>query len=80
MHADRNHLHHRLLDLGFSHMQISALLSTTTAGFILLAVRICSYPAELVLGTVLLLACALSFWVERAHTLKTTEMIRSHAS
>jgi UDP-GlcNAc:undecaprenyl-phosphate GlcNAc-1-phosphate transferase len=67
MHADRNHIHHRLLDLGFSHMQIAATLSFTTACFIALSVSICHWKAEGVLAVVLALALALSLWVEVLH-------------
>jgi UDP-GlcNAc:undecaprenyl-phosphate GlcNAc-1-phosphate transferase len=67
MHADRNHIHHRLLDLGFSHMQIAGILSGVTAGFIALAVSICHWKAEGVLAVILALALGLSAWVERLH-------------
>jgi UDP-GlcNAc:undecaprenyl-phosphate GlcNAc-1-phosphate transferase len=67
MHADRNHIHHRFLDLGFSHMQVAGILSITTLVFILFSVSICRLRAELVLAIVLLLASALSYWVELKH-------------
>jgi len=66
-HADRNHLHHRLLDLGFSHMKIAALLSIITASFIIFAVSICKLRAEIVLGVILLAALSLNIWVEVLH-------------
>lgn len=65
MHADRNHIHHRLLDLGFNHMQIALILSVTTALFIALSVTICHWKAEAVLATVLMLALGLCVWVEK---------------
>jgi UDP-GlcNAc:undecaprenyl-phosphate GlcNAc-1-phosphate transferase len=64
MHADRNHLHHRLLDLGYSHMQVAGVLSLTTAFFIGFAVMICRLRAEFVLGSILLIAIILSLWIE----------------
>jgi UDP-GlcNAc:undecaprenyl-phosphate GlcNAc-1-phosphate transferase len=64
MHADRNHIHHRLIDLGFSHMQIAALLSGITALFTTIAVSICQWRAEGVLAVILALAVALTLWVE----------------
>ena len=67
MHADRNHLHHRLLDLGMSHMQVALTLSAVTAGFILFSISICHLQGEYVLGLVLLLALTLSFIVEVLH-------------
>lgn len=35
--ADRRHLHHRLLDLGLTHIQASLVLVTTNIGFVVLA-------------------------------------------
>jgi UDP-N-acetylmuramyl pentapeptide phosphotransferase/UDP-N-acetylglucosamine-1-phosphate transferase len=66
MHADRNHLHHRLLDLGFSDMQVTGILCLVTLFFIALSISICRIRAEIVLATVLLCAIALSAWVESA--------------
>lgn len=37
-HADRKHLHHRLLDLGFDHLQSTIIILTANLGFIILAV------------------------------------------
>jgi UDP-GlcNAc:undecaprenyl-phosphate GlcNAc-1-phosphate transferase len=67
MHPDRNHLHHRLLDLGFTHMQVAGTLSFMTAFFIAFAIGICRWRAELVLTIVLGLATVLCFWVEYAY-------------
>jgi UDP-N-acetylmuramyl pentapeptide phosphotransferase/UDP-N-acetylglucosamine-1-phosphate transferase len=39
-HADRKHLHHRLLDLGFNHIQSTIILLTANLVFIILAVSL----------------------------------------
>lgn len=67
MHADRNHIHHRLLDLGFTHHQVASILSLSTLTFIVIAILICKLRGEVVLGVILGLATLLSLWVERLH-------------
>jgi UDP-GlcNAc:undecaprenyl-phosphate GlcNAc-1-phosphate transferase len=70
MQADRNHIHHRLLDLGFSHMQIAGILSGVTAGFIAMSISICHWRAEWVLGVVLVFSLGLSIFVETAYRVR----------
>ncbi len=65
--ADRNHLHHRLLDLGFSPMKVSLILSVTTLFFIALGVSLCRIKGEALLALVLGLALIGSIWIEKKH-------------
>jgi hypothetical protein len=60
MHADRNHIHHLLLDSGLSHMQATALLVVVNIAFILLAVRFQSLGSLNLLILILVLASVLS--------------------
>ncbi len=54
--ADRNHIHHRLIDLGLSHMQASGLLIIINIFFVFLAILIRSFrPEFFVLATFTLL-------------------------
>jgi len=64
--ADRNHLHHRLLDLGLSHLQVTTLMVLTNVAMILFAMSIQQQvqPAELVVIMVLaILFCNMMLWV-----------------
>jgi UDP-GlcNAc:undecaprenyl-phosphate GlcNAc-1-phosphate transferase len=65
--GDRNHLHHRLLDLGFKPMQVSGLLSLITAFYIASAVFFCRLQAELLLLILMSATALLIFWVEAKH-------------
>jgi UDP-N-acetylmuramyl pentapeptide phosphotransferase/UDP-N-acetylglucosamine-1-phosphate transferase len=56
-HPDRNHIHHLLLDSGFSHMRSTAILVGVNLLFILLVVALNHY------GTLIVLACELSLAV-----------------
>lgn len=55
--ADRNHIHHRLLDLGFSHVQSTFILITVNILFIVLAYFLQHF------GNFLLMICELIFAV-----------------
>ena len=54
--AFRNHIHHRLLDLGFSHMQTSVLLLCVNIFFLLFAYFAQGLKGELFLLLVLVIA------------------------
>lgn len=54
--ADNNHLHHRLLQLGFSHRQVSLILSAHTVFIILLAILINRWEIHYFLLSILLLS------------------------
>ena len=66
--ATRNHIHHRLLDRGFSH-QASVVLIYSTQAFFVLSVLILMYEADWIILGLYLGVCALIFialtWAER---------------
>lgn len=63
--ADRNHIHHRLLALGFKPMQVSATLCAVTAFFTALAIILRSLKGEYLLAIILTIALILNFWIEK---------------
>lgn len=68
--ATRNHIHHRLLDLGFDHYQAVLAIYSVQAALTFLAVLVC-YESDLLilglyLGTVAAVFIGLS-WAERHH-------------
>lgn len=64
-HGDRNHVHHRLLQLGFSHLQTTAILILLNAVIILLAFLLSGYGNTVMICTIFLtiigLNCLLSW-------------------
>jgi UDP-GlcNAc:undecaprenyl-phosphate GlcNAc-1-phosphate transferase len=60
-HADRNHLHHRLLARGLSHADAVKWLAGINVSFILLAILLKSQPDYVVLPVVILLCLLMSF-------------------
>lgn len=54
--ADRNHLHHQFLNLGFSHRKTTILLSFINISFMVLAFSLKSQPDKYILPTVII-AC-----------------------
>ncbi len=56
---DRNHVHHFLLELGFSHTRITLLCVGTNIGFILLAFFLRSLGTTIVINILLTISCAL---------------------
>ena len=56
---DRIHVHHYLLDLGFSHKKITYSLSAATVSFITLAFILRNYNCTLIVGVLLALATGL---------------------
>lgn len=59
--ADRNHMHHLLLDLGLSHREVSITLYLTNIGFILLALALRNISSLLLLFVICSMAVTLSF-------------------
>jgi UDP-GlcNAc:undecaprenyl-phosphate GlcNAc-1-phosphate transferase len=59
--ADRNHMHHLLLDLGLSHREVSITLYLTNIGFILLALALRNISSLLLLIVICGMAITLSF-------------------
>jgi UDP-N-acetylmuramyl pentapeptide phosphotransferase/UDP-N-acetylglucosamine-1-phosphate transferase len=59
-HADRKHLHHRLLDLGFNHIQSTIILLTANAGFILLALSLKGIDTTTAISIIIPLAIFIS--------------------
>jgi UDP-GlcNAc:undecaprenyl-phosphate GlcNAc-1-phosphate transferase len=68
--ADRNHLHHRLLALGMSPLQVSLTLSLATAFFTIYGVLLCKMRGEILLLSMFGIAIALSFWIEKKYQAK----------
>lgn len=66
--ADRNHIHHRILKLGFTHIQTTIVLTFTNLLFIYLAIRL-SYWGNFILIFLFLGICVLINWA-------TTTIIR----
>lgn len=60
LHPDRNHIHHLLIDCGFSHMQATGILVIANLAFIVLAVRFQGLGSLNLLLLILALATGLS--------------------
>jgi len=58
--ADKNHIHHYLLDLGFTHFQVTAILVTANLFFIFLAFFLQNLNLYLLTGIIVLLALGLT--------------------
>ena len=58
--ADRNHIHHILLDIGMSHREVSLTLYLTNVAFIILALTLRNISSLVLLVTILLSAAVLS--------------------
>ena len=56
---DRNHVHHFLLEMGFSHSKITMLCVGSNIGLILLAFFLRSWGTTVVIGILLAIACTL---------------------
>jgi UDP-GlcNAc:undecaprenyl-phosphate/decaprenyl-phosphate GlcNAc-1-phosphate transferase len=63
MTADRNHIHHRLLDLGFSHLQATGLLITINTVIFGTAILLQNLPIEVLLVAVLAMALVFNWLV-----------------
>ena len=67
--ADRNHLHHILIDFGFSHRRVSlgiGVFNTITAIFMFFVVKYLSFfVALIILGFLFLLSAGFLFWINK---------------
>ena len=64
--ADRNHLHHQFLNLGYSHAKSVIVLGLINIGFILLAWLLRSQSDKLILPIIIAICLAINFIVKRA--------------
>lgn len=64
--ADRNHLHHQFLNLGFSHRQTTLVLGAINLGFVGLAIALRNQPDVLILPIVLAICLVINFWLKAA--------------
>lgn len=69
-HADRNHLHHQFLNLGFTHAQSVLIISAINIVMIVLAWVLRKQNDLLILGVVLALCLAINFVLKRAQQQK----------
>ena len=67
LHADRRHIHHLLVDYGYSHMQATGILVSVNVIFILLAFSL-NQALEMhwLLGLIIALASTLTYWLHKA--------------
>jgi len=59
--ADRNHIHHRLLDLSGSHIKATLIICLVNVFIIIVALTLQNIPAELLIAIIILLAALLSY-------------------
>ena len=64
--ADRNHLHHQFLNLGYSHAKSVIVLALINIGFILLAWLLRSQPDKLILPIIVAICLVVNFSIKRA--------------
>jgi len=78
---DRRHIHHLLIDCGWSHMEATAILVSINIGFIVLVFGLDSYVEQhLLLGIVLAIAGTLTYFLHRtAVRRKAFEPERDHS-
>lgn len=62
---DRLHIHHLLIDFGFSHMQATGILVTVTVSFISLVLILQHIGTFKLLGLVIVLAAILSYFLQK---------------
>ncbi len=63
--ADRNHIHHFLLDLGFSHRKITLSVGFAAIGFILVAFTLHNLSTTLLIGILLTISSSITALVYR---------------
>lgn len=77
---DRRHIHHLLIDFGFSHLQATGILLFINAVFIVLAFTFHNLISlHVLLFFIFALATALSFWLNRAIHHKNQSAATKHA-
>jgi UDP-GlcNAc:undecaprenyl-phosphate/decaprenyl-phosphate GlcNAc-1-phosphate transferase len=75
-HADRNHVHHRLIDLKFSHMQASAILLVTTMAALSLVLLFQQLNLEMIFFILIVFALALNWLLTTALSVRTRKATR----
>jgi UDP-GlcNAc:undecaprenyl-phosphate/decaprenyl-phosphate GlcNAc-1-phosphate transferase len=69
--ADRNHLHHQFLNLGFSHAKSVLFLSFINLGFIGLAWLLRNQTDRLILPVIIIICLAINFTLKRAQAVRS---------
>ncbi|KGN82653.1 hypothetical protein HW49_01195 [Porphyromonadaceae bacterium COT-184 OH4590] len=69
--ADRNHIHHLLLSLNFSHKQVTAILLSVTLLYFFIAIILKTYNLWVQLAIIILLGCLMIFIIWQFINLKT---------
>jgi UDP-N-acetylmuramyl pentapeptide phosphotransferase/UDP-N-acetylglucosamine-1-phosphate transferase len=64
--ADRNHLHHQFLNLGFTHAKAVLTLSAINLVFIGIAWALQDYTDHLIMPLILLICLAINYILKRA--------------
>ena len=64
--ADRNHIHHQFLNLGFSHARTVLILGGINTFFILLALLLKGKSDALILGVVVVICLGINFALKKA--------------
>lgn len=73
--ADRNHIHHFLLDLGLSHRSIVAVMGSAAIGFIALAWVLRDIDTTAIIGILLATACLLTTLVYQLRKKKFQKIV-----
>ena len=73
--ADRNHIHHFLLDLGLSHKSIVMVMGSTAVGFIALAWVLRNLGNTTIIGILLATACLLTSLVYQLRKKKLNKIV-----
>lgn len=74
---DKNHIHHLLLDAGYSHMQSTSMLLITNFVFVLAAIQLQEVSPLLFIGCALLMASVLTWSLRMTVQLKKRGIVRS---
>ncbi len=69
--ADRNHLHHQFLNLGFSHAKSVVLLSAINLCFILLAWLLRNQTDRVILPLIIVICLAINFTLRKAQAVRS---------
>jgi UDP-GlcNAc:undecaprenyl-phosphate/decaprenyl-phosphate GlcNAc-1-phosphate transferase len=69
--ADKNHLHHQFINLGFSHAKSVVLLGLMNLGFILLAWLMRNQTDRLILPVIISICLVINFTLKRAQAVRS---------
>ncbi|GET33744.1 undecaprenyl-phosphate alpha-N-acetylglucosaminyl 1-phosphate transferase [Prolixibacter bellariivorans] len=75
--ADRNHIHHKLLDLGMSHLQATLTILTVNLGFIVLSISLQNVPvgkAFMIIAPLAVLMSSLPSYLLRRKKIRETAL------